>query len=129
MKVINVNKLIDAGCIFVFWVADWFAMLNDKMFGDLDKIRTLGKYFVEIWKAAGMKMSNVKFLWASDFINQRPEKYWMTVMRIAKNNNLTRIKKCATIMGREESDSLSVAQMFYPCMQCTDIFFMDIDIC
>ena len=30
-------------------------------------------------------------------------------MRIAKNNNLTRIKKCATIMGREESDSLSVA--------------------
>lgn len=84
-------------------------MLNDKMFGDLDKIRTLGKYFVEIWKAAGMKMSNVKFLWASDFINKRPEKYWMTVMRIAKNNNLTRIKRCATIMGREESDSLSVA--------------------
>lgn len=69
MKVANVNKLIDAGCIFVFWVADWFAMLNDKMFGDLEKIRTLGKYFVEIWKAAGMKMSNVKFLWASDFIN------------------------------------------------------------
>lgn len=129
LKVINVNKLIDSGCIFVFWVADWFAMLNDKMMGDLEKIRTVGKYFIEIWKAAGMKMSNVKFLWASDFINQRPDEYWMTVMQIAKNNNLNRIKKCCTIMGREESDSLSVAQMFYPCMQCTDIFFMDIDIC
>ncbi len=80
LKVINVNKLIDAGCIFIFWVADWFAMLNEKMMGDLDKIRTVGRYFIEIWKAAGMKMSNVKFLWASDFINQRPDEYWMRVM-------------------------------------------------
>ncbi len=32
-------------------------------------------------------------------------------------------------MGRNESDNLSVAQMFYPCMQCTDVFFLDIDIC
>lgn len=32
-------------------------------------------------------------------------------------------------MGRKEADGLSVAQMFYPCMQCTDVFFMDVDIC
>jgi tyrosyl-tRNA synthetase len=74
-------------------------------------------------------MSNVKFLWASDFINQRPDEYWMRVMQIAKNNSLARIKKCSQIMGRNEADGLSVAQMFYPCMQCTDVFFMDIDIC
>lgn len=129
LKVINVNRLIDAGCIFVFWVADWFAMLNEKMMGDIDKIRTVGKYFIEIWKAAGMKMSNVKFLWCSDFINQRPDEYWMKVMTVAKNNSLNRIKKCSQIMGRKNAESLSVAQMFYPCMQCTDIFFMDIDIC
>lgn len=95
LKVINVNRLIDSGCIFVFWVADWFAMLNEKMMGDLDKIRTVGKYFIEIWKAAGMKMSNVKFLWCSDFINQRPDEYWMKVMTVAKNNSLNRIKKCS----------------------------------
>ena len=29
----NVNKLANAGCIFIFWVADWFAMLNNKMDG------------------------------------------------------------------------------------------------
>jgi len=29
------------------------------MGGDLDKIRTLGRYFIEVWKAAGMKMHNV----------------------------------------------------------------------
>ena len=63
--------------------------------GDIEKIRTVGKYFVEVWKAAGMKMSNVKFLWCSDFINQRPDEYWMKVMTVDKNNSLNRIKKCS----------------------------------
>lgn len=53
------NRLVDAGCIFIFWVADWFALLNNKMGGDLDKIKTVGRYFIEVWKAAGMKMHNV----------------------------------------------------------------------
>jgi tyrosyl-tRNA synthetase len=68
LKAINVNKLVDTGCIFLFWIADWFAMLNNKMGGDLAKIRVVGEYFVEIWKALGMKMENVAFLWASDEI-------------------------------------------------------------
>lgn len=66
LRAINVNKMVDAGAIFIFWVADYFAMLNGKFDGDLEKIRTVGKYFIEVWKAAGMKMSNVKFLWASE---------------------------------------------------------------
>lgn len=35
MKSINVNKITRAGGIFIFWVADWFALLNNKMGGDL----------------------------------------------------------------------------------------------
>ena len=35
LRAINVNKLVDAGVIFIFWIADWFAMLNNKMGGDL----------------------------------------------------------------------------------------------
>jgi tyrosyl-tRNA synthetase len=38
MKAINVNKITRAGGIFIFWVADWFALLNNKMGGDLQKI-------------------------------------------------------------------------------------------
>jgi tyrosyl-tRNA synthetase len=53
----------------------------------------------------------------------------MKVMDIACNNSIGRIQKCATIMGKKESDSLKVSQLFYPCMQCTDIFFLDVDIC
>jgi hypothetical protein len=28
--------------------------MNDKMGGDLEKIKTVGKYLVEVWKATGM---------------------------------------------------------------------------
>lgn len=123
MKAINVNRLCDAGCIFVFWIADWFALMNNKMWGDMDKIQIVGKYFIEVWKAVGMKMSNVKFLWTSEHIEADSEKYWLQVMDIAMKNNITRIKKCSQIMGRDEGDDLSVAQLLYPCMQATDIFF------
>jgi tyrosyl-tRNA synthetase len=94
LRAINVNKLVDAGCIFYFWVADWFALLNNKMGGDLDKIRLVGRYFIEVWKAAGMKMHNVKFLWASDEINKNPSDYWLRVMNIARANTTTRIVRC-----------------------------------
>ena len=106
MKSINVNKLTSAGGVFTFWVADWFALLNNKMGGDLHKIQVVGRYFVEVWKAAGMNLSNVRFLWASDEINKRPEEYWSRVMDISRKNNITRIKKCGTIMGRGEGDEL-----------------------
>lgn len=128
-KSINVNKLTDAGCTFLFWVADWFAQLNNKMGGDLKKIRVVGEYFIEVWKACGMNMENVEFLWASDEINKRSDEYWTRVMDIAALNSLARIKRCCTIMGRGEGDELSAAQVMYPCMQCADIFFLKADIC
>lgn len=128
-KSINVNKLTDAGCTFVFWVADWFAQLNNKMGGDLKKIRVVGQYFIEVWKACGMNMDNVEFLWASDEINKRPDEYWSRVMNIATLNSVARVKRCCTIMGRGDGDELSAAQIMYPCMQCADIFFLKADIC
>merc|ERR1711968_44641 len=127
-KAINVNKLTSSGCKFIFWVADWFAMLNNKFDGDLDKIRTVGQYMVEVWKAVGMDMTNVEFIWASDEINSRASEYWELVMNIARLNNLPRIQRCCTIMGRKDTDELSAAQIFYPCMQCADIFFLKADI-
>jgi tyrosyl-tRNA synthetase len=32
-------------------------------------------------------------------------------------------------MGREETDELAASQIFYPCMQCADIFTLKADIC
>ena len=129
LKALNVNKLTKSGVTFRFWVADWFAQLNNKMGGDIKKIRTVGNYMVEIWKAVGMDMSRVEFLYASDEINKRPDEYWTLVMDVARKNNLKRIVRCSQIMGRSETEDLSAAQIFYPCMQCADIFFLKADIC
>jgi tyrosyl-tRNA synthetase len=129
-RAINTNKLTSCGCVFKFWVADWFAMLNNKLGGDLQKIREVGRYFIEIWKAVGMQMDNVEFLWASDEINGNSEEYWSGVLDISTKNSLTRIKRCCTIMGREEDESsLSSSMIMYPIMQCNDIFFLKADIC
>lgn len=128
-KSINVNKCTEAGGTFIFWVADWFALMNDKMGGDLEKIKTVGKYLLEVWKAAGMDMSRVQFLWSSDEISKHAKKYWSHALHIAKSTNMTRIKKCGQIMGRNDENKLTAAQILYPIMQCTDIFFLEADIC
>ena len=125
----NVNKFTNAGIKFKFWVADWFALMNLKLGGDLKKIQNAGKLMIETWKACGMKLDNVEFIWSSDEINKRSDQYWKLVLDISTKFNLSRIKKCTQIMGREESDELSASQIFYPVMQAADVFFLDVDIC
>jgi tyrosyl-tRNA synthetase len=126
VKTINVNKMVRAGCKVKIWIADWFAQLNNKMGGDLKKIQTVGRYMIEIWRAAGMNLDGVEFLWSSEEINNRANEYWPLVMDIACKNNVKRIMRCCQIMGRNDSDELTAAQIFYPCMQCADIFFLKV---
>ncbi|XP_050264801.1 tyrosine--tRNA ligase 1, cytoplasmic [Quercus robur] len=131
MKAINVNKLTSAGCRVKIWIADWFAQLNNKMGGDLKKIDVVGRYLIEIWKAVGMDIDGgkVEFLWSSKEINSRAHEYWPLVMDIARRNTVSRIKRCGQIMGRSDEEELTAAQIFYPCMQCADVFFLKADIC
>lgn len=93
MKIINVNKLTSAGCRVKIWIADWFAYMNNKLGGDLKKIRVVGDYYKEIFQAAGMNIENVEFLWSSDEINARGDEYWPLVMDIACRNSLAQIKR------------------------------------
>ena len=125
----NVNKFTSAGVKFKFWVADWFALMNLKLGGDLKKIQNAGKLMIETWKASGMNLENVEFIWSSNEINERSDEYWKIVLDIATKFQLSRIKKCTQIMGREESDELAASQIFYPVMQATDVFFLKADIC
>lgn len=129
-KAMNVNKCTAEGTNskFTFWVADWFALMNDKMGGDLEKIKIVGKYLIEVWKAAGMNLEHVEFKWASTEITEKAHIYWPIMLDVARRFNITRIKKCCQIMGRLEGN-LSAAQVLYPLMQCTDVFFLKADIC
>lgn len=125
----NVNKLTQNGCKFIFWIADWFAQLNLKFGGDLKKIQTAGKLMIETWKACGMDMNNVEFKWSSNEILNNGEEYWKIVFDIATKNSLDRVLRCTQIMGRSDSDKLMASQIFYPIMQCADIFYLKADIC
>jgi tyrosyl-tRNA synthetase len=126
-RAINLEDLLAAGIRFKLWLADWFAWVNDKMGGDLPTIRKVGEYFIEVWKAAGIDMSKVEVLWASDAMDSRD--YWRKVIQIAKNTTINRTIRCLTIMGRTKTDLKMTAQLFYPMMQCADIFHLEADIC
>ncbi len=123
LRAININKLTRAGIRFKMWVADWHAMANNKMGGDLDRIQTVGRYFIEVWKASGMDLSKVEFLWASDMA-KNPD-YWKLVVQVGKSNALKRFIRTAEMMGREESlENLTGAHIIYSCMQVADIFML-----
>lgn len=123
LRAINVNKMIKAGIKFRMWVADWHAMANNKMGGDLEKIKIVGKYFIEVWRASGMDLSKVEFMWASDMA-KNPE-YWKLVVQVGKSNALKRFIRTAEMMGREESlEKLTGAHIIYSCMQVADIFML-----
>jgi tyrosyl-tRNA synthetase len=147
IRTINVNKLTKSGVKFVFWVADYFALLNLKMEGKKDRIRKAGELMIHVWRACGMDMDNVEFIWASEEIEKRSAEYWSLVFDIATKVNLKRTLRCTQILGRKdimnenENDetnnialdemltSMKTSQVFYPIMQCADIFFLNIDIC
>jgi len=126
LRQINVNKMTKAGCKFRLWVADWHAWANNKLGGDMPRIQKAGEYMIEVWRAAGMDLDRVEFLWASDVMGER--EYWDKVMKVAINTTLSRVLRCSQIMGRKENDALQASQIFYPCMQAADIFHLDVDI-
>lgn len=127
LRAINVNKMIKAGAKFTMFVADWHAWANGKLGGDLEKIQNTGKYFIEVWKASGMDLKNVNFIWASDLV--KDDKYWKRVMEIATSTTLKRVLRCTQIMGRSENETLHASQILYPCMQAADIFHLKADVC
>lgn len=127
MKSALVNAFGDMGVKYKMLIADWHARANKKFDGDLEKIQTVGHYFIEVWKSCGMNTENVEFVWASDQV--KDVAYWDLVMRIAGMNNLKRILRCAQIMGRSDTETLTAAQVFYPCMQAADIFYLKANIC
>lgn len=123
MRAININKMTRAGVRFKMLVADWHALANNKMGGDLEKIQTVGKYFIEVWRACGMDLSRVEFVWASDMAKNSD--YWKLVVQVGKTNVLKRFIRTAEMMGREESlDKLTAANIMYSCMQVADIFIL-----
>ena len=127
LRATNLKNMLKAGIKFKLYLADYFGFINNKLGGNLEKIQTAGKYFIEVWKACGIDTKKVEIVWASKIMDDI--NYWDRVLRIAKSTSVNRTRKSLTIAGRKEGEVISTAQLFYPSMQVSDIFHMDIDIC
>ncbi len=126
LRAININKMLKAGVRFKVLVADWFAFMNNKMGGDMDRIRKTGEYYIEAWKSCGLRTDMIDFVWSDDLMKDR--RHWETTVKIAKSASVERITRCSQIMGRKSGEKLSAAQIIYPCMQAADIFRLGCEI-
>jgi tyrosyl-tRNA synthetase len=129
-QVINVLKVIEmmkAGVDFTIFLADWHAKINDKLDGDIEKIRVCGDYMRHCFLGFGVDPDKTKFLYANDIVNR--SEYWEKFIHISKASSLSRIKRSMTIMGRDEEDAeTDFSKLVYPPMQVADIFELDVDI-
>lgn len=123
----NLKLMQKAGIHFKLWLADYFAFINNKLGGDMARIKRAGEYFIEVWKACGVDMSKVEIIWASERMDGI--QYWDRVLKVAKETTLNRSLRATTIMGRKEGELQTTAQLFYPSMQVSDVFELNVDIC
>jgi tyrosyl-tRNA synthetase len=122
----KVQDLVQAGFDVTVYLADWHALINDKLGGSLERIRAAGEVMQGVFRSLGTP-EEVRFRWASDLL--RGEGYWTRVVRVAKSMSLARAKRAMTILGRREEEAdLDLAKMLYPAMQVADIFELPVDL-
>jgi len=126
MRAIKLRDMIEAGVHFKILIADWHAWINDKMGGDLEKIKAVGRYLPKAWEACGVPKNKIEYIWASDMV--KGSDYWEKVIQIAKNTTVARTNRCLQIMGRKETASMETAKLFYPMMQVADILHWEVNV-
>ena len=127
INVLKVKEMEQAGIDCTIFLADWHAKINDKLGGDIEKIRICGDYMRHCFLGFGVDPDRTKFLYASEIVNR--SEYWEKFIHISKASSLSRIKRAMTIMGREEEDAeTDFSKLIYPPMQVADIFELDVDI-
>ena len=127
---ITARKILDlarAGCDVTVFLADWHAWINDKLGGELERIRAAGRTMQATFTALGADGPGVRYRWASELVAS-PD-YWARVVRVAKATSLARTRRAMSIMGRgEEEPNLDTAKLFYPAMQAADVFELPVEL-
>ena len=123
----KINDFLNCGFDFTILLADWHAYINDKLQGDIEKIQLCGRYMIDCFTAMGVDKDKVKYIYASDYVNDA--KYWELVLRTSKATSVKRVKRAMDIMGRSEDEAeRDLSKLFYPAMQVSDIFYLDLDV-
>ncbi len=123
---LKIKDLLKAGCKPTIWLADYHSWVNDKLGGDLEKIRKVANgYFKHAFISLGLTEDQVDFPLATEFYDVD---YWKDVVKIMRDTTLKRMLRCITIMGRKETDTISSGVALYPALQIADIFLLDVQI-
>lgn len=123
----KINDFLDCGFDFTILLADWHAYINDKLGGDIEKIKLCGIYMEDCFAAMGVSKHKVNFVYASDYVGDA--NYWELVLRVAKASSVARVKRAMDIMGRSFDEAeKDLSKLFYPTMQVSDIFHLDVDV-
>ncbi len=123
----KIKDFITCGFNFTILLADWHAYINDKLDGDIEKIKLCGKYMEDCFLAMGVPKEKVSFVYASDYVGD--PKYWEIVLKTSKATSVKRVKRAMDIMGRNEDEAeRDLSKLFYPAMQVADIFYLDLDV-
>jgi len=123
----KIKDFIECGFDFTVLLADWHAYINDKLDGDIEKIKLCGNYLEDCFAAMGVDRYKVTFVYASDYVDD--PKYWEFVLRTSKATSVARVKRAMDIMGREaEEADKDLSKLFYPAMQVSDIFYLNLDV-
>ncbi len=125
--IMKVRDLIEAGVDFIILEATWHAYINDKLGGDINLIRKSAMIVRKTMEALGVPVDKIKFVDAEDLASDK--RYWEILLRVAKRNTLSRVKRALTIMGRRMDEAeLDSSKIIYPLMQVSDIFYLDLDL-
>ncbi|MFW6041019.1 MAG: tyrosine--tRNA ligase [Thermoplasmatota archaeon] len=123
----KIKDMQKAGFTFKIFLADWHAYINDKFDGNINAIRICAKYIKDCFLALGVDPKKTEFILATEIMDNM--NYWETVLRVAKNNSVARIRRAVDIMGREaEETEADSSMLIYPSLQVTDIFVLEIDV-
>ena len=123
----KIKDFISCGFDFIILLADWHAYINDKLDGDIEKIKLCGKYMEDCFQAMGIPREKISYIYASDYVGD--PKYWEMVLRTSKATSVKRVKRAMDIMGRSEDEAeRDLSKLFYPAMQVSDIFYLKLDV-
>jgi len=124
VPMLKCRDLVESGFEVIILLADWHGYINDKLGGNWDNLKAGVDYQRQMFSVF---CPGVKFRTASDLVEQ--EGYWEMVLRVSKASSLKRMRRALSIMGRDEKDGdRDMSKFFYPAMQATDIYALDIDL-
>ncbi len=124
VPMLKCRELLEAGFEVTILLADWHGYINDKLGGSWNNLRAGVEYQRQMFSVF---CPGVKFRTASDLVSQ--EGYWEMVLRVSKASSLKRMRRALSIMGRDEKDGdRDMSKFFYPAMQATDIYALDVDL-